>query len=272
LPKAIHVASQFATSLELWRSLCALGELPPESDFVRPVPHLSFVWGDDDVRFLRSRHARLRASALFADMELSEDRRQIGDWLPLVMEGRAGNEPIAATRMPRGTDVNFGALTRGMIAERPGAETARLHLHHEVRNLRRAEDEWCIEVHDSAGLEDLDLTAYLVGQAMLSVDERIGLLRRYYPAADPRDWEVQVAGLRVQIIKADASGLDELKFGTEVVASADGSIAALLGASPGASTAASIMLELLERCFTEKWRSDAWRRRLAALLPSRAAV
>ena len=121
----------------------------------------------------------------------------------------------------------------------------------------------------SAGLENLDLTAYLVGQAMLSVDERISLLRRYYPAAAPDDWEVQVAGLRVQIIKADGNGLGELKFGTEVVTSADGSIAALLGASPGASTAASIMLEVLERCFTTRWRTPIWRERLAKLLPTR---
>jgi malate dehydrogenase (quinone) len=122
----------------------------------------------------------------------------------------------------------------------------------------------------SAGIENLDLTRYLVGQAMLSVDERIALLRRYFPAAEADDWEVQVAGLRVQIIKADESGLGELKFGTEVVASADGSLAALLGASPGASTAVAIMLEVLERCFPERWTGPAWRSRLAGVLPSLA--
>ena len=119
----------------------------------------------------------------------------------------------------------------------------------------------------SAGLENLDLTRYLVGQAMLSVDERIELLRRYYPGARDDDWEVQVAGLRVQIIKSDGHGGGELRFGTEVVTSTDGTIAALLGASPGASTAASIMLELLERCFPAQWASAAWRARLASLLP-----
>lgn len=89
----------------------------------------------------------------------------------------------------------------------------------------------------SAGVENLELTQYLVGQAMLTEEERLMLLRRYYPTAREDDWEVQVAGLRVQIIKADARGRGELKFGTEIVTSADGSIAALLGASPGASTA-----------------------------------
>ena len=119
----------------------------------------------------------------------------------------------------------------------------------------------------SAGLENLDLTRYLVGQAMLSADERIGMLRRYYPRAHGDDWEVQVAGLRVQIIKSDGHGGGDLKFGTEVVTSADGTVAALLGASPGASTAVSIMLDLLERCFPAQWASDAWRERLALLIP-----
>lgn len=393
--KAILIASQFATSLELWRSLCASRDLPEESAFVRPVPHLSFVWGEDDVRFLHARQRKLEASPLFHGMEFSEDRGQIAEWLPLVMEGRKRGEPVAATRMDCGTDVNFGALTRAMIAALQKADGCDVHLSHEVRDLRRDEDEWCIDVHDlatgaertvrakfvfigaggyslklleksgipeatgygafpvsgqwlrctnrdvigrhfakvygkaevgappmsvphldsrwidgkqellfgpyagfttkflrggswmdllhsigvdnvgsvlSAGLDNLDLTAYLVGQAMLSVDERISLLRKYYPAADPDDWEVQVAGLRVQIIKSDGNGLGELKFGTEVVACADGSIAALLGASPGASTAVSIMLELLERCFTERWKSAEWRARLATVLPSRAAV
>jgi malate dehydrogenase (quinone) len=120
----------------------------------------------------------------------------------------------------------------------------------------------------SAGVENFDLTRYLVGQAMLSVEERIELLRRYCPRANDDDWEVQVAGLRVQIIKNDGDGGGDLKFGTEVVTSADGSIAALLGASPGASTAVSIMIEVLQRCFPSQWASTEWRARLAPLLPS----
>lgn len=119
-----------------------------------------------------------------------------------------------------------------------------------------------------AGLDNLDLTRYLVGQAMLSVEDRVELLREYCPTAHADDWEVQIAGLRVQIIKSDGRGGGELKFGTEVVTSADGSIAALLGASPGASTAVSIMLELIERCFPARWL--AWRGQLAKLLPSLA--
>ena len=116
----------------------------------------------------------------------------------------------------------------------------------------------------SAGLENLELTRYLVGQALLSTDERVEILRRYCPRARADDWEVQVAGLRVQIIKSDGRGGGDLKFGTEVVTSADGTIAALLGASPGASTAVSIMLDVLARCFPARWASAAWRARVGA--------
>jgi malate dehydrogenase (quinone) len=385
--KALKIASQFGLSLELWRSLVESGDLPDESSFIRQVPHISFVSGEEDAAFLRTRHSRLLASDLFRGLEISTDPFVLAEWCPLVMEGRARSTPVAATRMTRGTDVNFGALTRALLRPRS------VHLSHEVRALRRDEGtgEWCLDVHDLAtdaehdirakfvfigaggyslslleksgiaeatgygafpvsgqwlkcnnravierhrakvygkaevgappmsvphldsrwidgrkellfgpyagfttkflkegswldllrsigvenvgpvmrsGIENLDLTRYLVGQAMLSVDERVALLRKYYPAADGDDWEVQVAGLRVQIIKADGRGNGELKFGTEVVTSADGSIAALLGASPGASTAVAIMLEVLARCFPDRWRSVEWRKCLARLLPS----
>lgn len=120
----------------------------------------------------------------------------------------------------------------------------------------------------AAGLENMDLTRYLVGQALLSTPDRVELLRRYCPSARDEDWEVQIAGLRVQVIKSDGRGGGELKFGTEVVTSADGSIAALLGASPGASTAVSIMFELIQRCFPDRWGSTAWRSALARWIPS----
>ena len=391
--KAIQVASQFGLSLELWRSLVASGDLPAASTFVREVPHLSFVWGEEDVAYLEARHAGLSRSSLFAGLELTTDRTQIEEWMPLVMEGRSRALPVAATRMSRGTDVNFGALTRALVASLAAQPEVEVHLSHEVRDIRRDDHVWAIDVCNlttleertirarflfigaggyslnlleksgipeaegygafpvsgqwlrctrravvsrhhakvygkaevgappmsvphldsrwiggerellfgpyagfttkflkggswldlvrsigvgnvgpvvSAGMENLDLTRYLVGQAMLSVDERIALLRKYYPQASSDDWEVMVAGLRVQIIKADKSGLGDLRFGTEVVTSSDGAIAALLGASPGASTAVAIMVDLVSRCFPESFASAAWRARLARLLPGTA--
>lgn len=371
--KALRIAAQFQESLSLWRTLEARGVI--DASAVRAVPHISIVWGDDDVAFLQARHAQLVRSPLFADLEITTDPAEIAAWAPLVMDGRsADGRAVCATRMQRGTDVDFGALTRSMIAALDAEPDVHVHLSHEVDDLRRDGDAWSLDVRDvttgalrtvrarfvfigaggaslgllersgipeargygafpvsgqwlrctnadvvarhhakvygkaargappmsvphldsrwvggnkallfgpyagfttkflkhgswldlvrsigidnvvpvmSAGLENLDLTRYLVGQALLSVDERMALLQEYCPSARREDWEQVVAGLRVQIIKGDGRGRGELKFGTEVVTSADGSLAALLGASPGASTAVSIMRELVARSFPD---------------------
>ncbi len=386
--KAVKIATQYRQSVELWRSLVAAGELPDESTFLREVPHISFVTGGD-VPFLRARVENLARSPLFHDIEYSEDPAQIAEWIPLVMDDRDRSTPVAATRVRRGNDVNFGALTRSLVTWIDEASGFAIELSREVRDIRRADDGWLIEIKNlvtgdertvhakfvfigaggyslkllekteipeargygafpvsgqwlrctnreviarhhakvygqaevgappmsvphldtrwidgtqellfgpyagfttkflkegsafdflgsigihnfravvAAGLENFDLTKYLVGQAMLSTEDRVALLRRYCPSARDEDWEVQIAGLRVQIIKSDGHGGGELKFGTEVVTSADGTVAALLGASPGASTAVSIMLELLQRCFPAKW--PEWQGKLVRLIPS----
>ena len=118
-----------------------------------------------------------------------------------------------------------------------------------------------------AGARNLDLTRYLVGQVLLEPAERIAMLRTYLPNADHADWELEIAGQRVQIIKRDANRGGVLQFGTEIVINADRTMAALLGASPGASTAVAIMLDLLERCFPERVQG-AWGARLCELVPT----
>ncbi|HRV81507.1 MAG TPA: malate:quinone oxidoreductase, partial [Planctomycetota bacterium] len=119
-----------------------------------------------------------------------------------------------------------------------------------------------------AGLHNLDLTRYLLGQVLQSKDERMQALKRYFPEAEAADWELQVAGQRVQIIKDVPGKGGTLEFGTEVVAAQDGSLAALLGASPGASTAVAIALEVLERCFQHRYASPAWREVLHQFVPT----
>jgi malate dehydrogenase (quinone) len=388
--KAIKIAGQFQQSLELWRSLVAAGELPAESTFLREVPHISFVTGND-VPYLRTRAETLARCPLFHDIEYTEDRAKITEWMPLVMDSRTADTPVAATRVARGTDVNFGALSRSLINWIDDESGFAIELSREVRDIRRADEGWLVDIKNlatgdertihakfvfigaggyslkllektgipeargygafpvsgqwlrctnrdvierhhakvygmaevgappmsvphldtrwidgkrellfgpyagfttkflkegswldllgsiginnvrpvmSAGIDNMNLTKYLIGQALLSEDERVDLLRRYCPTAHQDDWELQIAGLRVQIIKSDGHGGGELKFGTEVVTSADGSVAALLGASPGASTAVSIMLELLERCFPSKWSSPEWRSRIRKWIPS----
>ena len=101
----------------------------------------------------------------------------------------------------------------------------------------------------SAGVKEFNLTKYLISQLMLSDEERMNDLRQFVPNAKSEDWEVVVAGQRVQVIKDTEDSKGNLQFGTEVVTSDDGTLSALLGASPGASTAVDIMLDLLKRCF-----------------------
>ncbi|MEZ4316375.1 MAG: malate dehydrogenase (quinone) [Myxococcota bacterium] len=389
--KAVRIAEQFELSKQFWAALVESGMLPEPSAFIHTVPHIAFVWGADNVRFLQTRYAALQESPLFAGMELTTDPAVIASWAPLVMEGRDPSVPVAATRMAIGCDVNFGNVTRSLftsLAAQPGVEVA---FGQEVRDFRHKSDGiWRLKVHDRsdgtdrivrarfvflgagggtlqlleatdipegrgfggfpvsgqwlrctnpnviarhaakvygkaavgappmsvphldtrwiggernllfgpyagfstkflkggsyldlfqsigidnlvpmvfAGADNIELTRYLVGQVLLEPDDRMAMLREYLPDAQDDDWELEIAGQRVQIIKADAQRGGRLQFGTEVVTSADGSMAALLGASPGASTAVAIMLDLLERCFPDRV-AGRWSPLLHELFPS----
>ena len=119
----------------------------------------------------------------------------------------------------------------------------------------------------AAGAKNMSLTKYLIQQVMLSKEKRMEDLRGFVPNANSEDWDLVAAGQRVQVIKdTDAGGKGTLQFGTEVVSAADGSIAALLGASPGASTAVHVMLELIKKCFPQY--IDAWKPKIKEMIPS----
>jgi malate dehydrogenase (quinone) len=117
-----------------------------------------------------------------------------------------------------------------------------------------------------AGWANIPLTRYLIGQVLQSEKARFRALEEFVPTAESGDWDLITAGQRVQVIKQDDAGRGVLQFGTELIVGADGSIAGLLGASPGASTATSAMLTLLERCFPD--RIDGWRPLLQEAIPS----
>ncbi|WP_416199698.1 MAG: malate dehydrogenase (quinone) [Pseudomonas shahriarae] len=119
--------------------------------------------------------------------------------------------------------------------------------------------------------DNMDLTKYLVSEVMQSMEQRLESLRRFYPEAKAEDWRLEVAGQRVQIIKKDPKKGGVLQFGTELVAAKDGSLAALLGASPGASVTVSIMLELIERCFPAQAAGE-WAAKLQEIFPAREKV
>jgi malate dehydrogenase (quinone) len=118
----------------------------------------------------------------------------------------------------------------------------------------------------AAGMDNLPLTKYLIDQVRQTPEERMAALRQFVPTANGADWQLEKAGQRVQVIKRDKRKIGVLEFGTEVITSHDGSIAALLGASPGASTAVSIMLSLIQQCFPK--RLPAWEAKLRSMIPS----
>jgi malate dehydrogenase (quinone) len=119
----------------------------------------------------------------------------------------------------------------------------------------------------SVGWHNMALTKYLIQQATQSHEDRMEALREYFPYAENDDWELATAGQRVQVIKKDEEEGGVLEFGTELVHSADGSLAALLGASPGASTSVSAMLDVLEKCFPGLMQSATWKEKLNQVIP-----
>src|SRR5262249_9247930 len=120
----------------------------------------------------------------------------------------------------------------------------------------------------AVGRSNFALEEYLVGQLLESSDRRFDALREFYPNAKEEDWRVEVAGQRVQIIKKDPVHGGILEFGTELVTASDGSIVAMLGASPGASTAVWIMLQVIQRCFQEKVKTGGWSSKLKQMIRS----
>jgi malate dehydrogenase (quinone) len=390
ISKALNVNEQFQVSRQFWSYLVKTGQIANPRDFITPVAHMSFVWGDKNVDFLRRRYEALKDHPLFSGMRYSEDFEQLRQWMPLVMKNRSADEKLAATWIASGTDVNFGALSHLLIKallQKPGVA---LHTGHEVEDIKRGADgRWNVRVKarhtgqsrtisarfifigaggaalpllqktgipeargyggfpvsgqflrcknpdviaahrakvygkasvgappmsvphldtrmidgepallfgpyagfstrflKTGSLLDLPrsikagnigailavardnwaLTKYLIQQVLQSNTDRMKALRDFVPDARDEDWELVVAGQRVQVIKADAKKGGVLQFGTEVISSADGSVAALLGASPGASTAAPIMLNVIRKCFPAQL--SAWDAKLKEIVPS----
>jgi malate dehydrogenase (quinone) len=393
ISKAIKVAESFEISKQFWAYLVGHGYFESSHEFINSIPHLSLVWGEENVNFLRKRYEAMQECHLFSRMTYSEDFEQLKEWMPLIMEDReSGQQPMAATRIDIGTDVNFGELTRGLFQHLKGGHDVEVLLSHEVRKLKKEEDGlWRIVAHDresgdkkkvrakfvfigagggslllleksdieegkgfggfpvsgqwlickneeliekhhakvygkasvgappmsvphldtriidgkkallfgpyagfttkflkegsfldlpssielsnigamlGAFIHNLPLTRYLIEQVTQSDDHRFDALREFIPNANPDDWELANAGQRVQVIKKDEEEGGVLEFGTEIVTAADGSIAALLGASPGASTSVSIMLDLMEHCFLDKMKSLEWKAKLKEMVPT----
>ena len=392
ISKALKICQDFEISKEFWSYLVEKKYLTNPKDFIRQVPHISFVWGNDNVSFLKSRYSAIQGNPLFHEMLYSEEADQLKAWMPLIMQNRDSKTPLAATFMEMGTDVNFGTLTRQLMAKLEkmpgvtvhynvevydidphkkggweveiknmlsneeidcrakfvflGAGGATLHLLKDAEIEERkgyggfpvsglwlkCNNEELIKMHQakvygkasvgsppmsvphvdtrvidgkkellfgpfagfstkflksgsrldlakslridnllpmiSAGLRNVPLTKYLIEQLRLTPDDRIQTLQEYVPVAKLEDWELKEAGQRVQVIKKDEGYKGKLEFGTEAVVAADGSVAALLGASPGASTAAAIMFSILPKCFPKESKSTEWQEKLKEMVPS----
>lgn len=392
IPKAVEINEAFQISRQFWAWQVQQGVLKNPRSFINSTPHMSFVWGDDNIKFLKKRYEALQASPLFAGMQYSEDPAVIKKWVPLMMEGRDPNQKVAATWSPIGTDVNFGEITRQFVAHLQTTPKFDLKLSSEVQDITKNEDgSWRVSYKNlkdgtktetdakfvfigagggalhllqksgipeakeyagfpvggsflvtenptlaeqhlakaygkasvgappmsvphldtrvldgkrvilfgpfatfstkflkegsyldllttttthnvwpmtKVGIKEYPLVEYLAGQLMLSDEDRLNALKEYFPNAKAEDWRLWQAGQRVQIIKRDEAAGGVLKLGTEIVASQDGTIAGLLGASPGASTAAPIMLTVLQKVFKDKVASPAWQEKLHQIVPS----
>lgn len=163
IAKALTINEAFEVSLQLWSHLVERGVLPDPGRFLQPVPHISFVWGEGDTRFLRARHGQLSQHPMFADMAYTEDPAELNEWMPLVMEGREGRQPLAATRVVRGTDLDFGALSRALFEHLRERARFGLHLSHLVEDLERMPDgRWRVRVRNLESGETAHVLARFV--------------------------------------------------------------------------------------------------------------
>jgi len=148
ISKALQVNVEFDLSRQLWSYLIKKGAIADPRSFIHPVPHMSFVHGDN-VSFLRKRFRAMSAHHCYYGMEYTEDRQQIAEWAPLVMEGRTSDEPVAATRIITGTDVDYGSLTHHLVRHLVSQPGCKVHYKNRVTDLVREKGgRWLVEVHD----------------------------------------------------------------------------------------------------------------------------
>src|SRR5882762_9350515 len=149
ISKALEVNVEFDLSRQFWSYLVKKGAIADPRSFIHPVPHMSFVQGASNVAFLSKRFKAMSAHHCYYGMEYTEDRQKIAEWAPLVMEGRTSDEPVAATRIITGTDVDYGSVTHHLVRYLVGLPGCAVHYRHRVTNiLREADGRWRIEIED----------------------------------------------------------------------------------------------------------------------------
>ena len=155
ISKAIKINEQFQVSRQFWSYLVNSNLIRNPQDFIMPLPHMSLVQGEQNVTFLKKRFEALSNNPLFQGMEFSDDPEKLMEWIPLMMKDRTSNEPIAATKIDSGTDVNFGALTR-MLFDHLKSKNVDIKYKHNVDDIKRTSDgSWELKVRnvDSGNVE-----------------------------------------------------------------------------------------------------------------------
>lgn len=148
ISKAININEQFQVSMQFWSYLLKSKLLDNPQDFIRQLPHMSLVLGEQNVAFLKKRFEAMSKNPLFQGMEFSDDPEKLMEWMPLIMEGRKWNEPIAATNIDSGTDVNFGALTRKLFDHLENKDVL-INYNHSVNDIKRTSDGmWDLKVQN----------------------------------------------------------------------------------------------------------------------------
>ena len=149
IDRALTINANFEVSMQLWSYLVRDGGLPSPEEFINTTPHMSFVWGEDNVAYLRQRFEKLSAHHLFKEMEFSDDPDVLMEWMPLVMKERKPGQAVAATRIKHGTDVDFGSLTRNLVSTLEQHPNFSLMVNTEVDDFDRQKDgSWVVTVKD----------------------------------------------------------------------------------------------------------------------------
>ena len=147
--KAKEINEQFEISKQFWSHLVKSKAIENPKEFIRPLPHISFVMGMRNVDFLKRRYEALKSLPMFEGLDYSEDHEKLAEWMPLIMEGRNSNEPLAASKIDEGTDVNFGELTRKLVKNIEKHDNAEVQFRQEVVNFKQREDsKWEVEVRN----------------------------------------------------------------------------------------------------------------------------
>lgn len=183
ISKAVGVNEQFQISRQFWSYLVENQIIVSAKSFITPVPHMSFVWGEDNAAFLRKRYEALAQHPLFSGMEYTEDTAQITQWAPLIMRDRPAGQKLALTRSLKGTDVNFGALTRLMFTYLASTPACTLHTQHEVSDItRNGTDGWNLKIRDLRQNTQREVKARFVfigsGGGALSLLQKQGFQKR----------------------------------------------------------------------------------------------